>query len=88
MANQLIPPPSMMPPAPDELDFDQRAALWVDLIDTGEKLLLAGLRRDVGPHGDIGAAYRAWYAEQMADHDRYWRQYAARLARAGARHGR
>jgi hypothetical protein len=78
----------MMPPAPDGLDFDQRAALWVDLIDTGEELLLAGLRRDLGPQGDAVAAYRAWYAEQMADRDRYWRQFAARLARARVDHGR
>lgn len=88
MANQLIPPPALMPPAPDELDFNHRAALWADLVDTGDELLLAGLRREVGPKGDVREAYRKWYAEQVAEHDRFWRQFAARLARTRAGHGR
>ena len=31
---------------------------------------MAGLRRQVGPGGDVRAAYRQWYAEQMREHDR------------------
>ena len=27
-----------------------------------EEFLLAGLRREIGPHGDLQAAYRKWYA--------------------------
>ena len=30
----------MEPPAPDRLTADQRVALWLDLMDTGEQLLL------------------------------------------------
>jgi hypothetical protein len=40
------------------------------MLRTGEKLLLAGLRREIGPEGDLKAAYRRWYEEQMREHDR------------------
>jgi hypothetical protein len=46
-----------------------RIARWLDLMRTTDKLLLAGLRRKVGPHGDLAAAYRQWYADHMRDHD-------------------
>jgi len=45
-------------------------AEWLDLLHTGEKLLLAGMRRKVGSAGDLRAAYRRWYREQMDEHDR------------------
>ena len=33
-------------------------AEWLDLLQTAEKLVRAGLRREIGPEGDLGAAYR------------------------------
>jgi hypothetical protein len=47
---------------------EQRIAAWLDLMTACEELLLAGLRREVGPDGDVMAAYRAWYKEQMEEH--------------------
>jgi hypothetical protein len=47
----------------------ERIARWLDLMRTTDKLLLAGLRRKVGPSGDLAAAYRQWYADHMRDHD-------------------
>jgi hypothetical protein len=44
--------------------------MWADLTDACEQFLLAGLRREIGPNGDLKAAYRKWYAEQMEEHDR------------------
>jgi hypothetical protein len=44
-------------------------AEWLDMLATGEKLLCAGLRREIGPDGDLRAAYRKWYEEQMREHD-------------------
>ena len=35
-----------------------------------DQFLQAGLRREIGPQGDLQAAYRRWYAEQMEEHDR------------------
>jgi hypothetical protein len=43
---------------------------WLSLLDISERLVLAGLRRRIGPEGDLKAAYRNWYREQMDEHDR------------------
>jgi hypothetical protein len=42
----------------------------VDLMNACEQLLLAGLRRDIGPEGDLAAAYRRWSEQQREEHDR------------------
>src|SRR5688572_25974287 len=52
---------------------------WLDLLHTGEKLVLAGLRREIGADGDLRAAYRNWYREQMDEHDRLIAQTYDRL---------
>jgi hypothetical protein len=70
MANQLIPEPGMEPAVPDNWTPELGIKLWADLMDAAEEFLLAGLRREVGPDGDVRAAYRRWYALQMEDHDR------------------
>jgi hypothetical protein len=70
MAGQLIPPPDLAPPTPSRLSSEQRIALWADLTDTCEQFLMAGLRMQLGPDGDVRAAYRNWYARQMEEHDR------------------
>jgi hypothetical protein len=70
MANSLIPPPELAPPAPEGLPGSRGIELWAECFDTCEEFLLAGLRRQVGPDGDVRAAYRRWYAEQAAEHDR------------------
>jgi len=43
---------------------------WLSLLDACEKLTRAGLRRQIGPDGDLKDAYRRWYREQMDEHDR------------------
>jgi hypothetical protein len=64
-------------------------AEWLDLLNTGQKLVLAGLRREIGPAGDLRTAYRNWYREQMDEHDRlvaltYDRLHAALAERGHA----
>jgi hypothetical protein len=81
MADQLLPDPDLAPPAPEGLSPEQRIALWVDLMDACEQFLLAGLRREVGPDGDVHAAYRRWYAGQMEEHDRNMQYMAENLNR-------
>jgi hypothetical protein len=39
------------------------------MLQAGYLLLRAGLRREIGPEGDLEEAYRRWYAEQMDEHD-------------------
>jgi len=68
MASQLLLPPELAPPLPRTAA--EGIALWADLMDTCEQFLLAGLRREIGPNGDLQAAHRRWYAEQMEEHDR------------------
>ena len=83
MPGQLLPPPESAPPVPQDATPQQCIAMWVDVMDACEQFLLAGLRREIGPNGDLKAAYRAWYAEQMEEHGRTVRRMAERLNRSG-----
>jgi hypothetical protein len=81
VANQLIPEPDLAPPVPEGLTTEQHIAVWIDLMQACDQLLLAGLRREIGPDGDLQAAYRRWNAEQMEEHDRTVRRMAENLGR-------
>ena len=70
MADCMTSSPGLAPSVPKSATPQQYIAAWVDLMDACEQFLLAGLRREIGPEGDIKAAYRKWYAEQMEEHDR------------------
>ncbi len=70
MANNLIPPPELAPSIPPGTTASRCIELWAEWLDTCEEFLLAGLRRQIGPDGDLQAAYRQWYREHMLDHDR------------------
>ena len=58
------------PPPHSETSATQRLVAWCDLMNTCEQFLLAGLRRKIGPEGDIQAAYRDWYGRQCEEKDR------------------
>jgi hypothetical protein len=88
MAGQLIPLPELAPPMADGLTSEQSIALWGDLMNACEQFLLAGLRREIGPHGNLQAAYRQWYAEQMEEHDRTMRRMLEELSRREGSYGR
>lgn len=70
IANNSLPPPELALFLPKELPMERRIGVWAERLDTCEELLLAGLRRQIGPDGDLQAAYREWYAEHMKEHDR------------------
>jgi hypothetical protein len=53
----------------DSMTDTQRIAAWVDIMDACDAFLLAGLREEVGEE-NLPEAYRKWYRETMADHDR------------------
>ena len=69
MSGQLLSSAELAPSVPEGTSPQQCIAIWLDLLHTGHKLLLAGLRRDVGPDGDVHKAYCQWYARQMEEHD-------------------
>jgi len=87
MAGQLIPPPELEPPVPDQLTPAQRIGLWMGVMDLCEQFLLAGLRREIGPEGDLRAAYRQWYATQMEEHDQTMKRMLEELSRRGCADG-
>ncbi len=62
--------PDLRPTVLEESTFQERLDRWVDVMNTCEQFLLAGLRREIGPDGDLDAAYRQWYEQQMEEHDR------------------
>jgi hypothetical protein len=53
----------------------------VDLMNATEQYVLASLRREIGEDGDLRAAYRAWYARQMEEHDRMIEHMLTELSR-------
>lgn len=63
-------PAALSPSLPRNATPDQCIRAWIDLMHTCDEFLLAGLRREIGPDGDLIAAYRRWYAEEMERHDR------------------
>jgi hypothetical protein len=70
MANSLFPTSELGRLVPKGVPASRGIELWAEWSDTCEEFLFAGLRRQVGPGGDVRAAYRQWYAEQMTGHDR------------------
>jgi hypothetical protein len=70
MTDPLPLPPDLTPTVPPSATPEQCIAMWVDLMNACDAFLQAGLRREIGPDGDLKAAYRKWYAEQMEEHDR------------------
>jgi hypothetical protein len=51
-----------------DLSSAQCIALWREAYDAGEQLPLAGLAREVGPGGDLSAAYRRWNEDYLRQH--------------------
>lgn len=81
-------PLDLAPPVPEWLTSEQRLMLWMEVMDACEALLVAGLRREVGPHGDWIAAYRRWQAEHHQEHEQALFRLLERLGRSSQPHGR
>ncbi len=86
MAGQLIPPPGCESKVPDDATPEQCIRLWADLMDACEQFLLARLREEIGPDGDLKAAYCQWYREQMEEHDRMMHQMVTAFNRRSGSH--
>jgi hypothetical protein len=59
----------LFPRAREGATPSQCVEMWVDLMNACDAFLLAALRREIGPEGDLKAAYRRWYWQQMEEHD-------------------
>jgi len=67
---ELIPPPDLAPISLESLTPDQCIDIWIDLIDTTDALLLAGLRHELGARDDLREAYNRWSVRHRLEHDR------------------
>jgi len=60
MKNQLIPPPHLAPSSIAHLTVAERIKLWAQMVGEGDQLVIASLRRQLGPGADLMAAFTAW----------------------------
>ena len=70
MEEILSAPARLSPSLPRDATPEQCIRAWIDIMHTCDQFLLARLRREIGPDGDLREAYRRWYATQMEEHDR------------------
>jgi hypothetical protein len=54
---------------PAKLPNPRAAAEWLAVMRATDAIQLAGLRRKIGPEGDLQAAYRQSYEAHMREHD-------------------
>ena len=87
MKNQLIPPSELAPPSIGHLSVEERIALWAQMVDEGDELVLAALRRQVGPDGDVAAAFVEWL-DRRADEKIRQLQSVANSRRGKRGHGK
>ena len=83
MDHQLLPAHSNSAKLPADISSADAVRVWIDLMKSAEKLVMAGLIHQVGRE-KADAAYRQWYAEQASQHARYMLHVAKRLGQAGA----
>ncbi len=81
MKNQLIPPPELALPSIRDLPDEEKVALWAQMVEDGDQLVMAGLRDRVGPNGDPQAAFLEWLDRRTAEHDRAIVQMITNLRR-------
>jgi hypothetical protein len=85
-ARRLTADDNAAPSLPPETTMEQSIAAWLEWLDVCDAFLRAGLRREVGPDGDLEAAYRRWHVEQLEQHDRDLLRRAEILNRRAASH--
>jgi hypothetical protein len=86
--NQLIPPPELAPAPIDHLPVEKRIQWWSMLVDEGDALIKAGLRYQIGEHGDLHAACKDWSAQYAEEHERRQIAFAENLTRRERSHGK
>lgn len=76
-----ISPADLTPRPPEGATAAQCVEMWIDLMNACDEFLLARLRREGGPDGDVMAAYREWYRKDREEHDRALIRMLERLDR-------
>jgi hypothetical protein len=78
MKHQLIPPPQLAPPSVKRFSAAEKIAAWAEMVDEGDQLILANLRRRLGPEADLTAAFLEWLDRRNAE------RYRSRARRRNA----
>jgi hypothetical protein len=79
MTNQLLPPPELDHPLPDNLSQEQLASLWIECLEIGEAFLLAGIRSSLPPGGDEREISRELYEDYCQEHLQMLQRMAERF---------
>jgi hypothetical protein len=79
MSGQLLSPLDLAPSDLARMPVNQRAGVWLEMLDAGYKLVVAGLTHEKGASDDVDLAYRQWYVEQMNEHDRMVKRMLSRM---------
>ena len=64
---QLIPLPELSPPSIAHLSPDERARLWAQMVDEGDRLLFEGFVRRFGDEQSARLAMQEWLDRRDAD---------------------
>jgi hypothetical protein len=73
--------PSDRRPTPDPLAVEK----WLEAMREEYGKVTAQLRKEIEADGDLNAAYRQWYKEQMLEHDKLLADVCERLAAASGK---
>jgi hypothetical protein len=87
MKNELIPPFEIDHPLSGNLSRDQLASLWLDVLEAGDEMLMAGIKAQLPPGGDARSAYRDWCEQYAREHLDMLERMAQRFNRVLERHG-
>ena len=82
MKHQLLPNKEIGPSLPENISAVQAVLLWIDLMKSTDKLLLAGFISRVGAES-AEESYRRWYNEQAERHGRHMAGLARKLRKCG-----
>ena len=66
-SQQLIPAPELSPPSIAHLSPDERASLWAQMVDEGDRLLFEGFVRRCGDERSARQAMLEWLDRRDAD---------------------
>jgi hypothetical protein len=87
MPDQWIPPPEPGHPLPPGLSQAECVAVYLDLLEAGEQMLVAGLRATLPPGADLAAAVRRCHDRQSEEHYQSLVRMAERFNELKGNHG-
>lgn len=88
MAHELIPPRGLDHPPPGGLSRERLVALWLEMIETSDQMLMAGFRATLPSEAEARDAFRRWYEQYYREHYEHLQRMAERFNRLSQNHGR